>query len=351
MKVNTQILRSMLGRVNSCKASNLLEITNYFELEFTEEGLYINATDGTNYISAFDDTSKGGEGSIIVKADQFTKLINKTTTDEVELKVKSNYLEARGNGTYKVEMVEGEIYPKLIMDEDIEYNASLEDLKGAIVGGKYAKSNVVNDGVLFAYLLRNDNIIAADAIKVYNKNIKGELEGINALISPALANMILSLDCENLKVVTNKDNTLIKFIGQNVVVGGAIMEGADDYPDLTELFEVSSPHTVRLDRKKVIEGIDRLNLFISLYDKGAINLVFTDTTLTLSTMSKSIETVKYLEPLSDDITYVTTVNCKYLQDLLNASTDEEITIGFGMEDLIKLDSADINMLLATTDDE
>ena len=84
MKVNTQILKNMLSKVGNIKANNLLEITQYYELDFNDNTLTINATDGVNFMSVSHETKTESNMKIIVKVDQFTKLINRTTKDTVE---------------------------------------------------------------------------------------------------------------------------------------------------------------------------------------------------------------------------------------------------------------------------
>ena len=51
MKVNTSILKNMLSSVSGCKPSKILEITNYYELDFSVDGLSLRATDGINFIT------------------------------------------------------------------------------------------------------------------------------------------------------------------------------------------------------------------------------------------------------------------------------------------------------------
>ena len=92
MKVNTSVLKNMLNMVSGCKPSKVLEITNYYELDFSIEGLSLRATDGINFITVDSTIHCDEDMTVIVKADQFSKLINKTTKDMVSLKLTDNYL-------------------------------------------------------------------------------------------------------------------------------------------------------------------------------------------------------------------------------------------------------------------
>ena len=340
MKVNTQILKNMLSRVNSCKPSNILEITNYYQLQTIDNGIALSATDGVNYITVKHEAQCDQDIDVIVKGDQFSKLIMKTTKDTVDLKVTENYLQVKGNGTYKVEIVSDEIYPTPEFEGDKVYKVSFDTLSKSITGGKNAKSNVPTDGVLYSYLIRHNSIITADAIKVYSRDIKGKgLEDLQILIPPTLANLLLVLDTEQVQIVVNEDVTTLQAIGDKIVITGALAEGADEYPNVVEL-----------DVKQVLEALDRLNLFIGLYDKGIIDLVFTGESLTLATVGKSVETVPYIHPI-DDVEFAVSVNSTYLKDLFSAAEGSNIKLCFGYDETIKLITDDSTMLLATADEE
>ena len=352
MKVNTSILKDMLSKVNGCKPNKILEITNYYELDFKKEGLSLRATDGINFITVNHSTECEEEMTVIVKADQFSKLINKTTKDTVTLKLTDNYLEVKGNGTYKVEIVSDEIYPSLDIDVDKEFNVSYTTLSNAITSGGKAKSNVPTDGVLFSYLIRNSEVITADAIKVYSTELEGkDLEDIEILIPPTLANLLLSIDIENVKFMIDEDCTTLRAIGQNVTITGALQEGADEYPDVIPLLNSEYPYTCEIDVKEVLQALDRLDLFIGLYDKGIIDLVFSDVNMTLATSSKSVEVVEYTKGIDLSEPFMISVNSGYLKDLFNAVDEPNVKIEFGTEETMKLCTKDSIMLLATADEE
>ena len=351
MKVNTQILKDMLSKVNSCKPSNILEITNYHQLQTIENGIAISATDGVNYITVKQEAQCDQDIDVIVKGDQFSKLIMKTTKDTVDLKVTDNYLQVKGNGTYKVEIVSDEIYPAPDFEGDKVYKVSFDTLSKAIAGGKNAKSNVPTDGVLYSYLIRHNSIITADAIKVYGRYVKGKgLDDLEILIPPTLANLLLVLDVEQVQLVVNEDITTLQAIGDNVVITGALAEGANEYPNVEPLLHGEYPNVVELDVKQVLQSLDRLNLFIGLYDKGIIDLVFTGESLTLATVGKSVETVPYIHPI-DDVEFAVSVNSAYLKDLFSAAEGSNMKLCFGYDETIKLITEDSTMLLATADEE
>ena len=352
MKVNTSILKNMLSATSRCKPSKLLEITNYYELDFSVEGISLRATDGVKFITINHPTKCDDQMSVIVKADQFSKLINKTTKDTVGLKLMDNYLEVKGNGTYKVEIVSDEVYPTLDIDADKEFMITYTTLSNAIIDGAKAKSTSPNDGALYSYLLRDNQIITADAIKVYSTELDGEyLDDVELLIPPTLATLLQSIDVENINFMINKDCTLLRAIGQNVIITGALQEGAAEYPNVMPLLVGKYPHTCELNVKEVLQALDRLNLFVSLYDRGIIDLVFTDANMTISTSSKSLETIEYTKGIDLPEPFIISVDGGYLKDLFSAVDEPSVKIEFGADETIKLCTKNSTMLLAAADDE
>lgn len=352
MKLNTSILKNMLSAASRCKPSKLLEITNYYELDFSVEGISLRATDGVNFITVNHPTKCDEDMSVIVKADQFSKLINKTTKDTVGLKLMDNYLEVKGNGTYKVEIVSDEVYPTLDIDADKEFMITYTTLSNAIVDGAKAKSTSSNDGVLYSYLLRDNQLITADAIKVYSTELDGEyLDDMELLIPPTLANLLQSIDTEKVIFTVNKDCTLLRVIGQNVIITGALQEGAAEYPNVLPLLNSKYPYTCEVDVKKVLQALDRLNLFVSPYDRGIIDLVFTNTNMTISTASKSLEAIEYTKGIDLPDPFIISVDGGYLKDLFSAVDEPNVKIQFGTEETIKLCTKDSIMMLATADEK
>lgn len=353
MKINTNKLKNMLSHVTKVKANPLLEISNYIQLVCDKDGLKINATDGDNHITVFEDSEQLEENiEFIVKTDQFVSLINKTTTENVTLTDKETYLEVKGNGTYKVELVQGEIYP----DHKIETNGALKiadcityNLKHGLNVGKNVKSQTAADGCLFGYLFRNNHIITADAIKV-NASVF-ECDGLEVLIPPSLANLIQTLSSEKIDIIHDTTNNSIMFKNKNIVISGTLMEGVADYPEsILPMIEESQPSLCTVDTQELMKALDRIRLFIDIYDMNILQIAFVGNLITLQTTGGSIENITTKDcPRHDDIVYE--LNIKYLQDLISSVDSPTIDIEYGNPDLIKIVSDKDKMLLSTLDNE
>ena len=353
MKINTNKLRNMLGHITKIKANPLLEISNYIQLVCDKDGsMKINATDGDNHITVFEDGEYDESIDYIVKTDQFVSLINKTTTENVTLTAKENYLEVKGNGTYKVELVQGEIYP----DHKIETNGALKiddcvayNLKHGLNVGKNVKSQTAADGCLFGYLFRNNHIITADAIKVNASDF--DCQGLEVLIPPSLANLVQTLSSEKVNIIHDVNNNSIMFKSKNIVISGTLMEGVEEYPEsILPMIEETQPSLCVVDTQEFLKALNRIGLFIDIYDMNILQIAFVGDLITLQTVGGSVESITTKDsPRHEDIVYE--VNIKYLQDLVSSVDSPTIDIEYGNPDLIKIVSDKDQMLLSTLDNE
>ena len=353
MRINTNKLRNMLGHITKVKANPLLEISNYIQLVCDKDGsMRINATDGDNHITVFEDGEYDESIDFIVKTDQFVSLINKTTTENVTLTAKENYLEVKGNGTYKVELVQGEIYP----DHKIETNGALKiddcvayNLKHGLNVGKNVKSQTAADGCLFGYLFRNNHIITADAIKVNASDF--DCQGLEVLIPPSLANLVQTLSSEKVNIIHDVNNNSIMFKSKNIVISGTLMEGVEEYPEsILPMIEETQPSLCVVDTQEFLKALNRIGLFIDIYDMNTLQIAFVGDLITLQTVGGSVESITTKDsPRHEDIVYE--VNIKYLQDLVSSVDSPTIDIEYGNPDLIKIVSDKDQMLLSTLDTE
>ena len=351
MEINTSKLKSMLNAVAGCKPSKLLEISNYYELRFNINGFKLSATDGANYINVINRDCKSEEEQVvIVKADQFSKLINKTSSDTVNLEIKDSCLKVSSNGTYHVEIVEDEIYPTFSMSPGIQYKVNMSELRQSLNAGSNAKSNTPNDSYLYHYLLRNGEVITTDAIKVFKGNFEIDND-MSILIPPPLAKLVMGLTNNEATIHVGESNTRVIIEAGDVTVAGILGEGVNEYPDLSDLFNSNFPYTATIDTQAMLQTLDRLTLFIGPYDKNLIDLVFTDEGIVINTVSKSLEVVPYISQVEGLTDEVYSINSKCLIDLISTIKQPEFNLSWGFGDILKVDTESAEMIIATADEE
>ena len=351
MKVATNVMKQMLGYVNKCKPSNMLEISSYYELMFNEKGLTVKATDGVNIVSVtVTDGHEYEPQSIIVKADIFSKLVSKTTAEHLILEVKEDNLEVKGNGTYRVELFTEEDYVRPDITVAESFKVRTEQLKQGLVAGKNAKSPTSSTGVLYSYLLSKDKMIATDSMKISCAEVKGFDESI--LIPPGLANLLEMIDTDTVEIGLSEDRMSMLVKGGGIEIFGALAEGADEYPDVLPLFEVESKYNAKINVADSIKALERLYLFVSTFDNHLVYATFTDTALLLTTSNGSAEVINYMEvsrEVGEEVEY--TVNTQYLLDVLKGMKAETVTIEFDDSDMLIFRGNKNQFILAVAGDE
>jgi DNA polymerase III sliding clamp (beta) subunit (PCNA family) len=97
-----QTCSSILSAIDSNELSTLTET-----LELVSEGktLYLNVTNKEYYVSRKFELDQEEVFHATVKAETFLKLIDRTTTEEVELTLQDNYVLVKANGNYKLPLV------------------------------------------------------------------------------------------------------------------------------------------------------------------------------------------------------------------------------------------------------
>ena len=73
--------------------------------------------------------------------------------------------------------------------------------------------------------------------------------------------------------------------------------------------------------------------------------------MVISTSSKSLEVIEYTKPIDLSEPFIISVNSAYMKDLFSAVDEPNVTIEFGTEETLKLQTKDSIMLLATADVE
>jgi len=99
-------------------------------------------------------------------------------------------------------------------------------------------------------------------------------------------------------------------------------------------------------RADLLDLLDRLSLFVSRFDDGAIQLNFTKTAIEVSSMTDSgIESVSYIE--SKDIEPIAIkINIDRLRNQLKSYSSNAVDIYFGNEICIKLVDGDTTQIIA-----
>ena len=340
--ISTKSLKAMADKLNKCSTNKLLEITKYWHLSVTDAGFEMTAMDGSNYITAKDASVKGTLDAI-VRADQFGKLIDKTSVDKVVLELKDNYLRVVGNGDYKVEIVLGETYPFYEVPEKVKViEAETAGLKKINTYNKSAVSTTLADGYLTGYYVSGSEAVTSDSIKICINPVEVFEDAVLLTAEMMTLATALSGDKFTIKMWDNK----IIMEDATTVIYGAQLDGIEEFPNVDDFAEQEFESNVKLSKLGITAILDRLTLFLDSFDKSEIVLEFTEKTLKISTGKGSFEEIAYAEA-HDVQPFVCNVNVVYFKDIVSAVQNEYFFLHFSEETMIEVIDGDVIFILAT----
>lgn len=358
VKITTNVLKEIVGKLSKINPNKHLEITRYFDITLNTDGLSGTAYDGNNFIVAKTDKVKAKNKkesfSIIVNGEQFTKLVNKTTVEEIKLEPKENYLEVKGNGTYKVELVPDEKYPSFNAEDPdaLVGEVKVADIKKMIEVNKYSVSTNATEGYLNGYMLSKGKAITSDAIKVgiVPLPLGDELEKEDILLTKEMVNLLSCLDTPSVTMYYLSGK--IMFESDNVIIYGAELEGKDEYPTeaILAFGDTAFDSSCVLSKVAVLSVLDRLTLFLDNFKKNEVFIDIDDTGVTISTASESYECISFVEAknIQDFSCMVSSV---FFKDQISAVQSDNFVLKFGEDNVISIVDNDIIQILATNEDE
>ena len=279
MKIKTEILKEMISKaIKGSSMNKLLPITNYIGIQFEPDQLdngygflTLITTDGNNQLKIKNNSVEGSEQFYtIVNVDTFSKLVSKTTSENIELENKENYLEVKANnGTYKLEIPineEGKMveFPKqeiLIENEKLlELKTNIENFKSNLLSIKTTVAKTMEIPCLTGYYLGNKNVGTDRQVMccIDNKLFEEPL-----LLSSEMVELLQLLDNNSILRVAKYNNKLL-FETENISIYGPELEGKDIYPvqSIENVINLSYDNTIKVNKQDLLNVLERLEIFV-----------------------------------------------------------------------------------------
>lgn len=332
--------------------SKTLELSNYMGIQVADGVLYLNTTDGENYLSV-SDACAAGDMNIVVNADLFSKLISKITSDTVDMSVEGNSLIVKGNGTYKLELVPDETGDTLVFPdkfpEVVEEIGKISANDLVVVANSLSASLMDSANSVYSNYYFGDVVASTDKrmMCIFNKKLFKVpylfnsnfvdlmcMAGTDATISKSEDMLVADIDISekgNISVCTKIPDNVSEFSIANVNKFAAL--------------EVKSFCRVR--KAELLNLLDRLSLFVvSKFDDGAIQLSFTNDAIEVSSLASSgVERIEYAE--CKDVEPITIkINIERLRSQLKVYLADMVDLYFGSEVCIKLVDGDVSQIIA-----
>ena len=364
LQINTATFQDMVSRaVKGASLNNDLFITQLMSISLKNNMLTLTTTDNSNYLYVRHDKVPGEDFSVVVAVDKFSKLISKLTCEDVTLEIPDakkgelDKLVIKGNGKYIIELPydeEGELidFPDPLSETEGEfYNSAelklstvrhiLNTAKAALLVGK--------EDMCYSDYYVGDRVVATDTFKICGIDIK--IFDEPKLISPQLMDLLDVMVAETIDV-RYKDDTVIFETG-SVVVYGKTDEGVETYQidAISNLLDEQFPSSCKIEKAPLVQMLDRLSLFVDVFDKNSVYLTFTkDGLLVSSKQDSGSEIIPY--KVSDNFTdYTCCLDIDLFKTQVKAYQSDVIEILYGKENSIKFVLGNTKQIVALADDD
>lgn len=371
MLVNADAFKSALSKSMKGAARNkLLPITEFVAMRNSDKSLSLFTTDGTNYVEvkipiiSLEDDVDGFYA--VVPVEKLYKLVTKFGSGNVALKRLSNNKLCVNycHSTYEIECSVDETgemvnYPnpmKKFMKEFfgeklVEISKSMVDVIANTCKSSLAMT--VEEPVYTNYFVGKDSVIATDTYKICS--IETNLIDDTKLFSSALVDLLTMFDKEKIFLAYNDQDEYLfsdnpaDFYSMRVF--GHFANGVDEYAadEIKALVNSSFAHTCAVKRSELLSALDRIALFVGVYDNKAITLRFDaeENRIVLDTVTgNGYESIDFIEPTEDDSDFTCSIDVDMFTQQVKAYAGDSVNISYGLDGSIKLQDGKVTQIIA-----
>lgn len=343
VNLKTTQLQSMVSKaIKGCSNNKMMPMTSIMAIQLKDGKLTLITTDMTNYLYVSGDVSAEDDFYATVRADIMAKFIASLTSENVTFEMTDKYLEVKGNGEYKIDLVledDGKMveFPEFEPCGKKIGDVAMSTIQTILTTLKPALSKDVvtpcytNYFVGDSIIATNMNIINMMAVKLFDKADKP------LFISTELMDLIGL--CTSDTVEVQNDNDILDIISDHIQIHSTLFEYTSQYQtdDINGVIDFEYPSKCEIKKNALLQTLDRIMLFIDdEYSDGIANLKFDKNGLTIeSTLSNGSETIEYMssehkEDLECSISAIS------FREQVKAFVTDNITICYGREESIKL---------------
>ena len=355
IKLKTNELKDVVNKVVKGMGNNkILPITEMIGVNVSNNELSLVSTDGSSSIQVtipIDNVETSV--SFVVSGKQFSQLIQKTTTEFTTLVFEDNKVIVKGNGNYAFTCVVDEDGNLVTLNNiEKEYQDSFElnvnDLKKAYEINKFSLAKTMETPAYTGFYFDENGAVSTDSIKISYINCK--LFPSPVLLNSRFMNLVMLLAGDKAKVHQTNSDIIIE--SDNVLLQGSKMTDVVDFPieDIKPFIESELPHKVRVNKKSLLNLLDRISVFVTPFDKNSIKIDFTNDGARVWTLNGvNNELIPYIDKENLEESSIQ-VDVTSFKDLVSADPDEDITIMYGHPAAIKLSFGNVSQVLALVGD-
>lgn len=358
LKIKTYVLQNLLSKaVKGASMNKMIPLTNLLSIRVKEGTLTVTTTDATNYLYVGVKDEDNDDFEVVVVAEIFVKLISKLTSEYVELSVADDILTVVGNGEYKIELPlneEGNLItypdPTESFKPVTELTVSRDDIQRILMTAKASLSTETSAICYTGYYI-GSRVVTTDTEVMCGINKDLGFSAKPILVFPSTMDLLDIMTDAEIKVFLD-DNNGIMFVTEYCNVCGKLMDCVDDFQIdvISELLEQDFPSSCTFSKTEFLQVLERVALFVGVYDKNCIYLTFTENGLLVqSKQTNSSETLKYAS-LSNFKTFTCVIDVEMLKTQIKAYSDDRIELQYGRENAVKLVDGDTVQIICLQED-
>jgi hypothetical protein len=354
MEIKTAKFQDMVAKAAKGAGCNkVLPITSLMSIQLTSGYLRLVTTDSANTLVMQEDKIEGDDFYAVVPVEQFSKLIARTTTETIQLSLKENTLEVKGNGVYNIPLPVDEDgivqFPMYLFEKQKDSETVfLTTIKNILAINRSSVAKTMDKPCLRGYYV-SDKVISSDGFSIAVNNIKVLKKPV--LISQTMMELLELNTQEKIEMFYTKGFFL--FETENMIVYGPEHEGLKIYPvkETEGFLGIDIPSMCKVPSLLLKNVMDRLALFIEPYDMNGAYFTFTPEGLCItSKKSSSVEVINYQD--SKDFTpFVCCLDIPMFKAQLDSLPGEFVEIWYGHPQVLKTVDGNITMILALLEDE
>lgn len=350
---NTEKLKGIVAlAIQGAGFNKLLELSGYIGIKVQNGVLYLNTTDGTNYMRVSDSCS-ADDFDVTVDAELFSKLIGKFNSDTVDMDIVDDNLVIKGNGKYTLGVKPNETGSALRFPDkfpnvpaEVIGTITFQDLVTISTAIKASLSSVA--GSLYADYYVGDVVASTD--KVMISRYAKKLLDANYMLNRQFVDLMCLGNSD--VTVSKADNMLIADISlsedSSIQICTPILDTVSEFniDGINKFADLDVKSFCRFKKVQMLDLLDRLALFVNKFDDGAVTLHFTEDYIEVSSLANSgIERVEITEfKNAEDISIK--INIERLRNQLKAYGADIVDMYYGSDVCIKLVDGDISQVIA-----
>ena len=359
LSIKTSKLQEMVARaVKGAKNDKVLPLTQMIAIRLKDNVLTLITTSITNTLYIREDKVDGNDFYVVVPVEKFSKLIARLTSDTVSMEIdeKSKSLVIKGNGNYNVEIEYDEDeeivnFPDPLSEMELEDDAvelRSSTIRTILSTLRPALAQTLENPCYTGYYV-GEKVVATDRFLINALNV--ELFEEPRLIRPEVMDLFECMTAE--EIHADFQDSIAVFSSPDCIIYSRDLEGIEDYAidAISNFIDLEFGSTCKIPKSQLLQLLDRLQLFVTDYDKGGIYLTFTKEGLQItSKASSAIELIPYVES-ADFKDYTCCIDINMLVKQVKAYAGDSIEIWYGSDSAIKFVRDNITQIIALLEDD